>query len=182
MMQLTKQLEQLVLISTVLDCRLQWVHSEGKRWWCWWWRQMRQDEGGRCSGRERARGTLSVCVHTSVSWVCRGGQGNKSEQREVMRFGCSAAVINTTLGSNTGHTFGQVGWENTITCYQILFLSFSLNHLSFFNFCSCIFFVQRSSIRLVCVSKTRVLQTILHVLFIPVFLALFTSAFFLDIF
>lgn len=71
------------------------------------------------------------CVHTSVSWVCRGGQGNKSEQREVMRFGWSAAVINTMLGSNTGHTFGQVGWENTITCYQIFF-SFLFSEPSFF--------------------------------------------------
>lgn len=45
----------------------------------------------------------------SVSGVCRGGQGNKSEQSRVMRFSWSAAVINTMLGSNTGHTFGSGG-------------------------------------------------------------------------
>ena len=48
-----------------------------------------------------------VCVHASVSGVWSGEQGNTSEQREVMRFGLSAAVINTMLGSNTGPTFGS---------------------------------------------------------------------------
>lgn len=83
------------------------------------WRRMRRDGGG------RERGTLSVCAR-----VCREGQGNKSEQREVMRFGWRAAVINTTLGSNNGHTFAQVGWENTMSCYQS-FLSFPSSEPSF---------------------------------------------------
>lgn len=58
-------------------------------------------------GVAQQREGRSVCAHASVSGVCRGGQGNKSEQRGVMRFGWSTAVINTTLGSNTGHTFGS---------------------------------------------------------------------------
>lgn len=60
-------------------------------------------------GVAQQREGRSVCAHASVSGVCRGGQGNKSEQRGVMRFGWSTAVINTMLGSNTGHTFGS-GW------------------------------------------------------------------------
>ena len=68
------------------------------------------DEGGmKVGGVVGDREGCLVCVHRSVSGVCRGGQGNKSEQRGVMRFGLSAAVINTTLGSTSGHAgSGQV--------------------------------------------------------------------------
>lgn len=68
------------------------------------------DEGGmKVGGVVEDREGCLVCVHRSVSGVCRGGQGNKSEQRGVMSFGLSAAVINTTLGSTSGHAgSGQV--------------------------------------------------------------------------
>lgn len=69
---------------------------------------------------EESEGRL-VSVHRSVPAVCRGGQGNKREQRGVMSFGWSAAVINTMLGSTTGHTFGsgEVGKHNHILPFAI---------------------------------------------------------------
>lgn len=63
---------------------------------------MRWAEGGVLA--EAREGRL-VCVQRSVSWVSRGGQGNKSGQSGVMSFGWRAAVINTMLGSTSGHTF-----------------------------------------------------------------------------
>lgn len=76
-----------------------------------------------------------MCVHRSVSGVGRGGQGNKSEQRGVMRFGWSAAVINTTLGSNTGHTFGsaRLGEHN----HMLSILHSFLHSESSFTFPNC---------------------------------------------
>lgn len=62
-----------------------------------------------------------MCVHGSVSGESRGGQGNKSEQRGVMRVGWSAAVINTMLGSTSGHTFGSSKIKNQNKTLLIFF-------------------------------------------------------------
>lgn len=112
---------------------------------------MRWAEGGRSGGRERR--TLGVCVHRGVSGVSRGGQGNKSEQRGVMRVGWSAAVINTMLGSTRGHTFGSGKnkptfnlslWTISLKTVLNSFLFFSLAYIYgmphwFCSFCACIF-------------------------------------------
>jgi len=119
----------------------------------------------------------------------------KGEQRGVMRFGWSGAVINATLGSTTGHTFGSGRLEKhkrllsillpskKITWFlfsQWLCLTFclliilSLLRLSLFHSFTCImYFCTFSLLQLSFICRPFLLTCLLHHLlhFILIFIS-----------